>query len=325
LVNDVPPKQVEGGVEVAEAFAVDEPILALSAMSLRLVKKPPEVLARCFPISRLVSATDDDVQAGPTLLPKIVAPPCEKRVQLLELDAHSQFRGLKGARGQGPDIFMELLELHDAFLEYPVDECACAAQQLGGSPLWMSCRWCGGDAVRCGLCASNLCALYVKLVRGEFGYVAASVRHQRELDTEREVRERLELMVRGWYDLLALFPAVAQERRIVANHDNHGDALPELRQDLFDQSRIGLVKAEVNGGKCPVRRREFPRFGELALRVWIRELHRSGTGLAVLFSSKDIAILQCFKSNKRRPQKARKDLEEENKAACNISQVRGGY
>src|SRR5438045_1083165 len=61
LVNDMPRKKVERGVDVAEALAVDEPILPLSAVSLGLFKKPPEVLARCFPIPRLVSATDDHV------------------------------------------------------------------------------------------------------------------------------------------------------------------------------------------------------------------------------------------------------------------------
>jgi hypothetical protein len=37
------------------------------------------------------------------------------------------------------------------------------------------------------------------------------------LDTEREVGERLELVIPGWYDLLALFRAIAEERRIVAD------------------------------------------------------------------------------------------------------------
>ena len=97
----------------------------------------------------------------------------------------------------------------------------------------------------------------MKLVRGELGEAAASVCHERELDAEREVGERLELVIAGWYDLLALFPAVAEERRIVADQDNHGDALAELRQNLLDEPRVGLVEADVNGGKQPVMRREF--------------------------------------------------------------------
>src|SRR6266508_251430 len=60
-----------------------------------------------------------------------------------------------------------------------------------------------------------------------------------------------------------------------------------------------LLVISARAGKRPAKRREVPRFGELALRVWVRELHgglTSGTGLPVLFCSKDIAILQCFKS-----------------------------
>ena len=62
LVNDVSREQVERGVDVTEAFAVDQPIFALSAGAFGLVEKPPEVLARCLAIPRLVSAADDDVQ-----------------------------------------------------------------------------------------------------------------------------------------------------------------------------------------------------------------------------------------------------------------------
>ena len=39
------------------------------------MEKPPEVLARCLAIPRLVSAADDDVQAGPTPLAEIVSEP----------------------------------------------------------------------------------------------------------------------------------------------------------------------------------------------------------------------------------------------------------
>jgi hypothetical protein len=141
----------------------------------------------------------------------------------------------------------------------------------------------------------------VKLVRGELGEVAASVGHERELNAECEVGERLELVIAGSYDLLALLPAVAEERRIVADQDNHGDALAELRQNLLDQPRVGHVEADINGGKRLVTRREFTRFGELALRVRVRELHGFLTSLQAhypeLFYSKDIAILERFKSN----------------------------
>ena len=52
----------------------------------------------------------------------------------------------------------------------------------------------------------------------------------------------------------------------------HGDAVARLRQDLLDKPRVGHVEADVNGGKRPVTRREVPRFGELALRIWVRPL-----------------------------------------------------
>jgi hypothetical protein len=93
------------------------------------------------------------------------------------------------------------------------------------------------------------------------------------LHAEREVGERLELVVAGWYDLLTLFPAVAEERRIVADQNNHGDAVAELRQDLLDEPRVDLVEANVDLGKRPVTRRKVPCFGELALRVWVRKFH----------------------------------------------------
>ena len=96
LVNNVSREQVERGVDVAEAFAVDQPILSLSAGAFGLVEKPPKVLARCLSIPRLVSAADDDVQAGPTRLAKLVAPSSEQRVQLFEFDAHGQLRSLEG-------------------------------------------------------------------------------------------------------------------------------------------------------------------------------------------------------------------------------------
>ena len=151
------------------------------------------------------------------------------------------------------------------------------AQQLGGNVRCNGHRWCRGRGVCCGLCLSNLCALFVKLVRGELGKPPASVRHECELDAKREVSERLELVVASWYDLLALFPAVAKEHRTVPHYHNHGDAFTELRQDLFDQPSVGFVKADVNGGKRLVKRREILRFGELALCARVREFHRGLT------------------------------------------------
>jgi len=109
----------------------------------------------------------------------------------------------------------------------------------------------------------NLCALFVKLARGQLGEAAASVCHERELHAEREVGERLELVVAGWYDLLTLFRTIAEQRCIVAHQDNDGDALAELRQDLLDEPRVGLVKADVDAGKRFATRRELPPFGEV--------------------------------------------------------------
>ena len=56
--------------------------------------------------------------------------------------------------------------------------------------------------------------------------------------------------------MLALFPAVAEQRRIVADQDNHGHAVAELRQDLLDEPRVDLVEANVDLGKRPVTRRK---------------------------------------------------------------------
>jgi hypothetical protein len=95
LINDMSRQQVERGIDIAKAFAVDQSILPLSTVSFGLVEKPPEVLARCLAIARLVSAADDDVQRGPTPLAKIVAPSSEERVQLFNLDAHGQLRSLE--------------------------------------------------------------------------------------------------------------------------------------------------------------------------------------------------------------------------------------
>ncbi|MFL6598100.1 MAG: hypothetical protein ACJ8KF_09100 [Chthoniobacterales bacterium] len=92
------------------------------------------------------------------------------------------------------------------------------------------------------------------------------------MDAEREVGERLELVVAGWYDLLTLFRTIAEERCIVAHQDNGGDAPAELREDLLDEPCIRLMEGDVDGGKRFVTRRELPPFGEFALRIWVRQL-----------------------------------------------------
>lgn len=88
-------EQVKRGVDITEAFAVDQPIFALSAGAFGLVEKPPEILARCLGIPRPLSAADDDVQVRPRPLAKIVAPPSEERMERFELDAHGQLRSLQ--------------------------------------------------------------------------------------------------------------------------------------------------------------------------------------------------------------------------------------
>jgi hypothetical protein len=95
----------------------------------------------------------------------------------------------------------------------------------------------------------NLFALFIKLGRGQVGELPASVCHERQLDAEREVAERLELVVVRWYDLLTVFPAVAEERRIITDQNNHRDPVAELRQDLLDEPRVGLMETDVNCGK----------------------------------------------------------------------------
>jgi hypothetical protein len=127
LVDDVSREQVERAIDVAEPFAVDQSILPLSSGTLGLMEKAPEVLTGCLPISRLVGAADDDVQAGPTRLVKVVAPASEQRVQLLELDANGQLRSLKGARCEWADVFLESAEIHHTFGENSIDQRARAA------------------------------------------------------------------------------------------------------------------------------------------------------------------------------------------------------
>src|ERR1700748_1241732 len=106
-----------------------------------------------------------------------------------------------------------------------------------------------------------MCAFFVKLARGQLSEVAPSVCHERELNAERQMGERLELVVAGWYDFGVLFPAVVKERRIVAAQNAHGDAVTELRQDLIEEPRVGPVEADIEGGKRLALRREVPRFG----------------------------------------------------------------
>src|SRR4029078_12848961 len=113
------------GVDVTETFAVDQPIFSFSTVTFRLMEKLSEVLARCLAIPRLVCATDDDVKPSPAHLAKLLTPPPERRVQLLELDAHSQLRSLQRVRRQGADVFFESLEVHNAFLQNLVDKRAC--------------------------------------------------------------------------------------------------------------------------------------------------------------------------------------------------------
>ena len=134
-------QQVERGVDAAETFAVDQPILAFSGGALALVKKLSKILARCLAISWLMSAADDDVQTSPTPLANIVAPAPEKCVQLLELDAHRQVRSLERVRGECPDMFLESVEIHHTLSENSVDERTRAAQQLGRRRRWDGYRW----------------------------------------------------------------------------------------------------------------------------------------------------------------------------------------
>ncbi len=176
-------------------------------------------------------------------------------------------------------MFLESVEIDHAFGENSVHERTCAAQQLGGRIR----RWRGGRpdrrGVDGGLYFPDLCALFMKFARGQLSEVATSVCHKRELDAEREVGERLQLVVARWYDLLALSPAVAEERRIVADQNNHGNAVAELDQDLLNELRVDLVEANVDLAKRPVPRRKVPRFGELTLRVGVREFHRVLTSI----------------------------------------------
>ena len=87
-------QQIERGIDVAEAFGVDQSIFPLSSRAFRLVKKSPEVLTYRLAIARLVCSADDNVHSRPPLFAKIIAPACEDRVDLFEFDAHGQLRSL---------------------------------------------------------------------------------------------------------------------------------------------------------------------------------------------------------------------------------------
>src|SRR6516162_541322 len=94
--------------------------------------------------------------------------------------------------------------------------------------------------------------------------------------------KRLKLVVVRWYDLLELLSVVAQEGRIVADQNNHWNTVAELRQDLFDEPRVGVVEAGVNCSKRFVKRRELPCFGELTMSVRVRELHGFTLGTSLI-------------------------------------------
>src|SRR5215831_5914143 len=120
--------------------------------------------------------------------------------------------------------------------------------------------------------------------------------------------ERLELVVAGSDDLFTLFPAVAEECCIVANQNNRGNAVAELRQNLLDDPGVGLVEADVNCRKRFITRREVACRSELALRVWVRQLHgvlmRRQNAISIsqilkpIESSRDIAGENTWKRNR---------------------------
>jgi len=246
-------------------------------------------------------STDHDVRAGPTPIANVVAPSFNQHVELFEFDADSHLCGFESTRGKGANMFLKPVEIDDTFRENSVDERARAGQQfvgcLGGSR--------GGSTVRrgvdCGMHFVNLLPLFVKLARGQLCEATLSVCHQRELNAEREMRERLELVITNWYHLLAFFIAVAQKRCIVADQNNHGNIVAELHQDLLDDTCVGLVEADVNGGKQTVMRREFTRFGKFALRIRIRAVHAFVASnvdrLPATAFRESLAIPECFKAN----------------------------
>ena len=74
LVNDVLREQVERGLDITEAFGVNQPVLPFRSGALGLMEKAAEILARCLSISRLVSAADHDVHTDPSSLADMIAP-----------------------------------------------------------------------------------------------------------------------------------------------------------------------------------------------------------------------------------------------------------
>ena len=122
-------QQVERRVDVAETFAVDQPILPFSGGALALVKKLSKILARCLAISWLMSAADDDVQASPRLSPTSLR---HRPRSACSCSSSMHTASLERVSGEGADVFLQSIELHDAFRENSVHERTCTAQQLGG-------------------------------------------------------------------------------------------------------------------------------------------------------------------------------------------------
>jgi len=65
LVNNVSREQVERSVNVLEAFAVENPLLAFRGESFAFLKQAGEILRRRFAVARLVIAANDDVSLSP--------------------------------------------------------------------------------------------------------------------------------------------------------------------------------------------------------------------------------------------------------------------
>ena len=67
LVDDVSRKQVERGIDLVEALAVEQSFLPFGGEPLALMEQAPEILRRRLAISRLVISANDDVEVGPAL------------------------------------------------------------------------------------------------------------------------------------------------------------------------------------------------------------------------------------------------------------------
>jgi hypothetical protein len=121
LVHDVSRQQIERAVDLAQTFGVNQAVFAFGRRALGLMKKTPEILACCFAIPRLVCAADHDVHTSPMAFSKVIAPPRNDSVQLLQLAAHCQLRSLKGLCCQCADVFLESIEINISFRENSVD------------------------------------------------------------------------------------------------------------------------------------------------------------------------------------------------------------